>query len=454
MKLFRFWVFFLFVGSGLSWGQSTEVYRLRLALPLYDFPQNRDLPYRMPSMQQAAQLSSDVYDLSYWGIDGLSNLVLPVSDHTTGGRKLLNGSLKYLMSLGLVRYGSELPLPLGVWAHEEFHRAVLGMNGASPKNGNWLFTRWDGTVFGVSDAQLTVLKRDHLPDLLYAYVAGLQAESYLTQYNLVRDVHEPRTIYKNALYLYNAYYGWNYFRFSTSAASDSVKVLAPPHEAAQDVNRDFAGADLTAWAYDLFGPDRPYTERDPFPNGEGVNRRVGFQDLSPEAQHYLEAQKKLSLINFLNPAIFGVNRIRFGERFSFLVFPQYVPTHFGHAISLFVPLRTVRYKLLAAVHTFRNQHHTYPGVEVDLFDYVPADSRWLLSGSAQGWQQPGRQGFFDTEGKWGGALALTAGYQVGSHWALAATLTSKTAGWQMANPFLTANTSARLEVRYQLARQH
>jgi len=61
---------------------------------------------------------------------------------------------------GFVKYGSELPIPLGVWAHEEFHHSVLGVNGISSKNGNWFLSRWDGTVYGVSDEQLSDLKRE------------------------------------------------------------------------------------------------------------------------------------------------------------------------------------------------------------------------------------------------------------------------------------------------------
>lgn len=83
-----------------------------------------------------------------------------------------------------------------------------------------------------------------------------------------------------------------------------MKILAPPDESRNPVERDYAGADLTSWAFDMFNPDAPYTSRDPFPGGDGVNRRIGFSDLSQEAQDYLKKQKNLSLLNFINPSIF------------------------------------------------------------------------------------------------------------------------------------------------------
>lgn len=98
--------------------------------------------------------------------------------------------MKYTLSLAFVKYGSELPIPLGVYTHEEFHRVN-------------------------------------------------------------QDFYNQRTFYKNPFYLYNAFYVWDYFRFSASSDADSVKVLALPDEDPDPYFRDYAGADLTAWIYDL-----------------------------------------------------------------------------------------------------------------------------------------------------------------------------------------------------------
>jgi hypothetical protein len=242
-----------------------------------------------------------LYELTYLGIDKLGNsLFKPKMKEYTRGRKIWSGGFKYLVSLGFEIW-SDLPIPLGVWAHEEFHRAVLGVNNITSKNGNWFPHRWDGTVYGVSDQDLSTLKSKDPAQLLYSYVAGVQSEVLLNRKISVYDFYKKRTLSKNALILYNAWYVWDYFKFSASPQTDSVKAGASKYENPDPRERDFAGADLTAWAYDMFSPEKPYTDRDKFPNGEGVNRRIGYSDLSPKAQQYLLKQKKLALLNFVNP---------------------------------------------------------------------------------------------------------------------------------------------------------
>ena len=200
---------------------------LRLDVPIFDIPQNLELPHRYPSMEQASAWSTDLYQLGFWGIDaGVDGLPSGGGDRGRGGR-LLNGGLKYLTGLAFARYGSELPIPLGVWAHEEFHRAVLGVNGIASLNGNWIGGRWDGTVYGVTDEQLSLLKADRPDALLYSYVAGVHAEVLSTERVTLEAFRHRRSVSMAPLLLYNSWYVWDYLRFATSVASDSASSLGP-----------------------------------------------------------------------------------------------------------------------------------------------------------------------------------------------------------------------------------
>jgi len=257
-------VIFLF-SADLLFAQDPGSSKLRLSYSFLDIPQNLKTAGNYPSMRQSVELSSNLYDLSFWGIDAFGNSIIKNRNETTVGA-ITNRGIKYLLGFGFSYFGSGLPVPLGVFTHEEFHRSVLGINNLKSKNGNWLFNRWDGTVYGLSDEALSGLKLNSINDLLYSYVSGVQSENYMSQVNVIEDFFHPRTFYKNPLYLYNAYYVWDYFRFSASSLSDSAKVIAPPHEDVNAVNRDFAGADLTAWIYDMFSPEAPYTDRDLFPD--------------------------------------------------------------------------------------------------------------------------------------------------------------------------------------------
>lgn len=229
--------------------------------------------------------------------------------------------------------------------------------------------RWDGTVYGVSDSSLSYLKSTKPEQLLYSYVAGVQYEIALNKKATLEDFYKNRTLAKNALLLYNAYYVYNYFKFSTSPFSDSVKVIAPKHENKNATERDYAGADLTAWTYDMFNPSTPFNARDSFPNGNGVNRRIGFSDLSAEAQTYLKEQKKLSLINFLNPAIFFINEFKLSRNLSFNFFAQYAPTHFGNSSAVYIPVKYKKYDFLISTHNYKSKNYTGYGLGLGFYNF-------------------------------------------------------------------------------------
>jgi hypothetical protein len=440
----------LLLSANLLFGQNPEIFKLRLSYSLLDVPQNLNSSGRYPSMIQSAELSSSLYDLSFWGIDAAGNAIIKNRNNTSGG-KIANTSLKYLLGFGFSYYGSELPIPLGVFTHEEFHRSVLGVNDISSRNGNWIVNRWDGTVYGLSDEVLSGLKGNSINDLLYSYVSGVQSESFTTQVNVIEDFFHPRTFYKNPLYLYNAYYVWDYFKFSAGSLSDSVKVIAPRHEDVNPVLRDFAGADLTAWIYDMFSPESPYTDRDLFPDGEGVNRRIGFSDLSPEGQNYLKKQKQLSMLNFVNPAIFLINRIRVSPDFQFLAFMQYSPVHFGNDIAIYVPFKIKSLNQLIVIHNYNNKDNHFPGFQYGIYNVAPFLNKKIeLGGTLSLWSQPENQGFFDESGKFGGALEIMSDYHLGRSLSLNITAGYKTEGWMIGNPYIDQKPKLRAGIKYYL----
>lgn len=430
--------------------QEPDTSKLRLSFSLIDYPQNFGDVSVYPSMVQSTELSNDFYDVSFWGIDALGKVIFKNKNNTKGG-KIGRESFNYLVGFAFSYFGSELPGPLGVYTHEQYHISVLAANGYSSKNGNWIFNRWDGTVYGLTDEDLTQLKSEDLSGLLYSYVSGIQSENVATLTNVIQDFYHKRTFYKNPFYLYNALYVWKYFNFSTSPESDSVKVIAPEYEDSNPYYRDYAGADLTAWVYDMFSPDALYTDRDPFPDGEGVNRRIGFSDLTPEGQDYLVKQKNLSLLNFVNPAIFLVNRIKINSDFSFQVFLQYSPTNFGNDIAVFLPFKTAKLNQLFAFHTYSNYQNNFFGIQYGLVDVKPFSNKKIaLGGNVNLWNQPENQSFYDNSGKFGGSFELQADYELGKGFSANIAGGYKTAGWEIGNAYLENKGNFRVGLKYNL----
>jgi hypothetical protein len=419
-----------------------ESYKLRLDVPLADIPQNPELPYHYPSMDQALNWSAGFYEAGFWGIDELGDLLFRSAERDDNRwSRLGRGVFKYALGLAFSKYGSELPVPLGVWGHEEFHRSVLGVRGISSNNGNWLFDRWDGTVYGLSDETLGSLKLNDNENLLYSYVAGVQYEILLNEKVTLTDFYYKRSFPKAALILYNAYYVWDYFRFSAGSGSDSAKVLAPPHESVDPVQRDYAGADLTAWIHDMFNPGTPYTNRDPFPEGNGVNRRIGYSDLSSEERDYLNDQKKLSLLNFLNPSIFFINRIKLTDDLSFNFFTQYSPVHFGNSTAIFLPVkfRETGFLLNASKYGSRNSNGFGFGLGIfnlGFTDRIHSDIRINV------WDQP--ESFLGTGKITGGMIGIKTSYSFSESFSTYINISGKTRGWIIGDPYLEENVSARV----------
>jgi len=432
--------------GGQEPGNDNYKYKMRVSIPLVDYPQNVTLPGYFPSMNQSLQWSADLYEAGFMGIEELGNkLFIARTNPESRFRKASGFLFKYTLSLGFSKYGSELPVPLGVWGHEEFHRAVLGVNDISSKNGNWLANRWDGTVYGVTDQTLDDLKASDINNLLYSYVAGVQYEIALNEKITLDGFYYRRSMPRAALALYNAWYVFDYFRFAVSPASDSVKILAPPHESSNPAERDFAGADLTAWIYDMFDPGIPYTSRDDFPEGEGVNRRIGFSDLSPEGQDYLEKQKKLSLLNFLNPMIIFLDRIKINNNLSFSFFTRYSPAHFGNDISFWLPVKYKKFDLLVNLHRYGNRSGGGQGVGLGLYNY-PVTHNLLTDFTVNFWNQP--VSFFENRNVTGGHIGVKAEYRIREKFSLFLAFNGKTQGWILGNPYLGSNAGISAGVGY------
>jgi hypothetical protein len=450
MKQFFYAVIWILIWPLKGYTQEPDKYVLMMDLTLFDFQENTQPNHPYPSMVQTSEWSATFYDLSFWGIHQSATHVIKNRKNTVGG-KLGQKSFEYVLGLAFSKYGSELPIPLGVWAHEAYHCAVLGATGLKPVNGNSLIHRWDGTVYGIPDEELSRLKNENPAQLLYSYVAGVQSEIHSTQTNVLTDFYNNRSFYKNALYLYNAWYVYNYFKFSTGSASDSVKILAPPHEDPDPFYRDFAGADLTAWVYDMYAPLEPYQNRDAFPNGDGVNRRIGFSDLSKDGQDFLKRQKSLSLLNLVNPSIFMINKIKVSGNLSFLFFMQYTPTHFGNEIAFYLPFKIKQTNQLFALHTYQNMQKSYLGLQYGIFEISPFhNKKILLGGSLNVWSQPENQSPFDKTGKFGGNIELQGNYNLGRGFSSRLIIGYKTDGWMIGNPYLSSKVLIKAGLAFRL----
>lgn len=183
----------------------------------------------------------------------------------------------------------------------------------------------------------------------------------------------------------------------------------------------------------MFNPTLAFTSRDDFPEGEGVNRRIGFSDLSADAQDYLEKQRNLSVLNFVNPDIFFINRIRISDDFSYNFFTQYIPTHFGNDVALYIPFSYRNYDLLVNFHKYSNKNDADTGIGLGIFNLNLTD-RFESDLSVNYWNQP--KSFYSDEKISGGCINFKSTYNVSKKFEVFLAIDTKIKGWMIGEPDL------------------
>ncbi len=95
----------IFLITAYMFGQDSTTYKLKLTLPVLDFPQNSSLPNYYPSMNQSLEWSRDLYELSFWGIDALGNKIFkPHQYPEKKWRTYSNHVFKYALGLGFSKW--------------------------------------------------------------------------------------------------------------------------------------------------------------------------------------------------------------------------------------------------------------------------------------------------------------------------------------------------------------
>ena len=316
-----------------------------------------------------------------------------------------------------------LPLPFSdTWTHEEFHRAVLANRGVASFDDVYRF-RFDPRAVAVShvrDDNLVRLKAEHPADLVRAHEAGVEGEHAMVVRLEQQRFFRGETSWNLPLYWFSKA---NSIAYILSGSTQGVNRLTEKwerDEGAAVSRRDFTGHDFTAWVYDLFRPDEPYTARGTHPSGVGLRRYVRESDLSSEELRYLHRQGRLALLNLLDPNLLD----RGGGRFS--ASAAHVLTPFGYTIDINALAQP---NVMLTLHGYRNGRRNFFGVEGALHDRV----RVAL------WRQPEHQLFRDKHGRLG-ALVSVRLHRAGTF----AELEAKSAGWVEGNVHLDRSVTLRI----------
>jgi len=409
----------------------TEARGIYLEAPLTDVALRDHDASPLPTMQQSLWLSTNLYE----GVHFALGKVVDPLDRTAWWKGLLGRLLVGGADLLLF----QLPFGAG-WQHEEWHRAVLKNRGVESYNGVYDFELFRSTiaVSHVADQGLIDLKARHPAEFVRMGTAGIEANYELaTNLEKVNVFYNPRTYPSIAVAILNL---TNIFYMVTCADPDSDARIARTDASETTIpERDFTGFDCVGWTYDLHRPNEPYAARGVHPSGVGIRRYRRFADLTPNERDYLETQRSLSVLNLIDPAMFGFPAFHlFGGRVRTTGHVRHMPTSFGNTINLDVLLHTSQLNVFASLQSYFNRDHYFPGVALEVQRFkLPflnlADRPTWLTARAGLWFQPRDQSFSTATIQPGGLLAMRLGYEVTNAFSPYIEVEGKTAGWVAGN---------------------
>jgi hypothetical protein len=299
---------------------------------------------------------------------------------------------------------------------------------------------------------LVALKAQHPADQVRLSAAGVEAQ-YELNLLLEKDAffHDVRN--RNGFLLWvNVLNSTAYLDACAGPHADDYTADFQKEEGSRVKVRDFTGLDCTAWVYDLFRPDEPYDARGPHPSGIGIDRYIDWSDLTPEERSFLRRQRNLSLLNLVDPFLFGYDRGFNGEwraaplRWNMTL--RHHLTSFGTSTGANLFLRGTTIDAFAMLQIFRNRRHSFPGVSLELrrIPLSVASANAKLGVVAAIWKQPEKQDFYTDEGEFGGQFAVRLDYPLREDVYAYVESDAKSSGWVAGNVYLDTNLSIRIGV--------
>lgn len=334
------------------------------------------------------------------------------------------------------------------WLHEEYHRAMMARHHVSSFNEMNTFPVGAEmvSVNHIKDEDLIRFKKESPVDFIRMHVAGIEGEYLLVDRLQRNNFFYRQQMMHEFLYLFVTANSAMYVMMSSQPAKVDKLTDEMNQKEPEISQRDFTGFDFTAWVYDLYNPAEPYENRGVHPSGNGIDRYIKTTDLSNDALSYLKRQGYYQWLNMISPMMFGVRSLKFGNQMNYNFSVRHLLTPFGNDLSLHFLLQWQKTNLVCAWHQASNKNRSFPGIEIQLFDYPVAAGKscFLLSPKIITGLQPQQQLFLSDKPDFFVFGSLRVDYLLNNRILPWFECSLKTPGWIAGNEFSGSNASFRL----------
>lgn len=427
---------FLAVGEGLETPQGLTPKKAPVDLPVLDYPFMTST-YPFPSMGQSEALSTDFYFLAHRSLE---------SAFSDPGQKTMG----VVSIIGFDILSNWIPPGRG-WMHESWHQAVMrrrNINSFNDMNtipiGKELIA-----VSHVEDNDLVQLKRDHPEEQVRLSSAGMESQVYQNIQIEKKHFFAGVRGFDQGILWMNASSVTGYLSTCASDQADSSTDSQNRDDGSDIGKRDFTGLDCTAWVYDLFRPDEPYTARGTHPSGRGINRYIKHSQLSDSEKAFLNKQVVFSLMNFFDPYLIGFEGFHgkwLDQEFAWNARMSHYLTSFGYTIDANLFLKTADRMYLLQMHNGFNQATYFPGLTLAQIDMALPWDRFFLTPQLTVWPQPSGQRYDRRTSDVLAAAQMKLSYQADENLRYYVDFVGKTRGWMAGNVYIEDNVSAILGV--------
>lgn len=415
----------------------TENIRLKGLAPSQDVtPTIQDYvkTYRNLSMLQVTDMARNLHGTFYYGHNLLwSKLVKPENTK----KYILNRILANITALATDYLIIKLPYGYA-FQHEEFHRAVMTSRCIYSFDEVWKFGKGlDIAVTSVKDEDLIYLKKNYPADQVRLSAAGVEGEyayiSRMREDNFFKQTGYPFL----GISILGTFHAVSYVNLPFDKRFNAITDSILSHDKDNILARDFTGYDFSAWVFDLFTPDEPYSNRGTWPSGIGIKRPVKESDLSPEMKHFLKETGSIQYINFISPFMLGINKFQFKPGYYFNFALRSLPTSFGYYAGgdFFLDFNEKQIKLELGIN--RSKNLVLPSFGINYYNiFIKKNPRFKTNIHFLGWLQPKNQMFAADQADPGFQIGVYPQIDITKRFSMIADLSYKSKGWVFANPFL------------------